>query len=129
MAEQFVERVSRGDRVYVLGKVARRTVEKEDGKKEEKTRIEVSFWQPTMIRSRAAGADPWSQESHGIEGARGPGSRTDMVPFPSASNTAFTPNTMPSSKSQLVGGLPVWVTNVRRLPDGRITFHIGYEYQ
>jgi hypothetical protein len=24
--------------------------------------------------------------------------------------------------------LPVYITNIRKLPDGRITFHIGYEY-
>ena len=29
---------------------------------------------------------------------------------------------------QLGGGLPVHITNIRRLPDGRITFYIGYEY-
>lgn len=67
-AENFVERVHRGDRVYVLGKLARRTVEKEDGKKEEKTRIEVSFWQPTMIRSTSSGQnDPWDSPSHGVQ--------------------------------------------------------------
>jgi immune inhibitor A len=51
------------------------------------------------------------------------------VPFPSAANAAFTPYTVPSSRSQLGGGLPVHVTNIRRLPDGRVTFHVGYEYQ
>ena len=30
--------------------------------------------------------------------------------------------------AKLGGGLPVYITNIRRLPDGRITFHIGYEY-
>jgi M6 family metalloprotease-like protein len=69
------------------------------------------------------------EESHGIEGARGPGSYLTSVPFPSAANNSFTPYTTPSSKSQLGGGLPVWITSIRRLPDGRITFHIGYEYQ
>lgn len=69
------------------------------------------------------------EESHGIEGARGPSSYPPSVPFPSASNNSFTPYTTPSSKSQLGGGLPVWITSIRKLPDGRITFHIGYEYQ
>jgi immune inhibitor A len=69
------------------------------------------------------------EESHGIEGASGPRVFLGSVPFPSSSNNSFTPYTTPSSRSQLGGGLPVYVTNVRKLPDGRITFHIGYEYQ
>ncbi len=72
---------------------------------------------------------PVLEESHGVEGASGPGVFLRSVPFPSASNTAFTPYTVPSSRSQLGGGLPVHITNIRRLPDGRVTFHIGYEYQ
>jgi immune inhibitor A len=69
------------------------------------------------------------EESHGVEGARGPSSFPTSVPFPSAANNSFTPYTTPSSKSQLGGGLPVWITSIRKLPDGRITFHVGYEYQ
>jgi M6 family metalloprotease-like protein len=78
---------------------------------------------------RVVNNKPLLEESHGIEGAPGPRSFPASVPFPSASNTSFTPYTIPSSKSQLGGGLPVWITNIRKLPDGRITFHIGYEYQ
>lgn len=51
----------------------------------------------------------------------------DAVPFPSKANTAFTPDTLPSSRSPLGGGFPVHITNIRKLPDGRITFWIGYE--
>jgi immune inhibitor A len=69
------------------------------------------------------------EESHGVEGARGPSAFPTSVPFPSAANNSFTPYTTPSSKSQLGGGLPVWITSIRKLADGRITFHIGYEYQ
>ena len=39
------------------------------------------------------------------------------------------PYTVPSSKCQLGGGLEVYITNIRRLPDGRVTFQVGYEYQ
>jgi immune inhibitor A len=78
---------------------------------------------------RVVNNKPILEESHGIEGARGPSSFPTSVPFPSAANDSFTPHTTPSSKSQLGGGLPVWITNIRKLPDGRITFHIGYEYQ
>lgn len=69
------------------------------------------------------------EEAHGIEGVGGPNAARTSVPFPSPSNTAFTPFTTPSSKSVTGGGLPCYITNIRKLPDGRVTFHIGYEYQ
>ncbi len=77
---------------------------------------------------RVVGNRPILEESHGVEGPSGPRVYLDKVPFPSPSNDAFTPYTIPSSRSQLGGGLPVHITNIRRLPDGRISFHIGYEY-
>jgi M6 family metalloprotease-like protein len=69
------------------------------------------------------------EESHGIEGPSGPRSATGAVPFPSPANDSFTPFTTPSSKAQTGGGFDVYLTTVRRLPDGRVTFHIGYQYQ
>lgn len=69
------------------------------------------------------------EESHGIEGSAGPRSATGAVPFPSPANDSFTPFTIPSSKAQTGGGYDVYITNIRRLPDGRVTFHIGYQYQ
>jgi M6 family metalloprotease-like protein len=72
---------------------------------------------------------PVLEESHGVEGSAGPRVFLDLVPYPSPSNNAFTPQTSPSSRSPLGGGLPVHVTEIRRLPDGRIAFHVGYEYQ
>lgn len=71
---------------------------------------------------------PLLEESHGIAGPAGPRSFPNMVPYPSKSNDAFTPFTVPSSRAQLGGGTPVHITNIRRLPDGRITFMIGYEF-
>ena len=65
---------------------------------------------------------------HGIPGPPGPRVFLTSVPFPSPSNSAFTPHTTPSSRSPLGGGSPVHITNIRRLPDGAITFWIGYEY-
>ena len=78
---------------------------------------------------RVVGNRPILEESHGVNGAVGPRVFRDYVPFPSDSNKSFTPLTTPSSRSQLGGGLPVWITNIERLPDGRIGFHVGYEYQ
>jgi M6 family metalloprotease-like protein len=74
-------------------------------------------------------SNPVLEESHGVAGPQGPNVYRDLVPYPSAANDAFTPYTVPSSQSKLGGGLPVHITNIRRLPDGRITFHIGYVYQ
>jgi immune inhibitor A len=72
---------------------------------------------------------PVLEESHGVQGADGPRSFLDEVPYPSKANAAFTPYTTPSSKSQLGGGLPVYITNIRRLPGDRISLQIGYEFQ
>jgi M6 family metalloprotease-like protein len=71
---------------------------------------------------------PILEESHGVVGPTGPTSHVNAIPYPSVANDAFTPETLPSSKSPLGGGLPVSITNIRRLPDGRITFIIGQEY-
>jgi M6 family metalloprotease-like protein len=72
---------------------------------------------------------PILEESHGVDGPTGPTVHLDSVPYPSASNRAFTPETTPSSRSPLGGGLPVSITNIRRLDDGRIAFAVGYEYR
>ncbi|MFM8273768.1 MAG: M6 family metalloprotease domain-containing protein [Gemmata sp.] len=77
---------------------------------------------------RVVNNKPVLEESHGVEGARGPNVHLSSVPYPSAANDSFTPYTIPSSKSQLGGGAAVHITNIRRLPDGRVTFHIGYDY-
>jgi M6 family metalloprotease-like protein len=71
---------------------------------------------------------PILEESHGVEGPAGPTVHLSAVPYPSSAGSAFTPNTTPSSRSPLGGGLPVHITDIHRLPDGRITFRIGYEY-
>jgi M6 family metalloprotease-like protein len=72
---------------------------------------------------------PILEESHGVEGPAGPTVHLSAVPYPSASANAFTPDTTPSSRSPLGGGLPVHITDIRRSPDGRIAFHVGYEYR
>lgn len=77
---------------------------------------------------RVVNNKPVLQESHGITSVMGPKLFLNMVPFPSQANKAFTPYTTPSSQSPQGGGLPVWITNIRRLPDNRVTFYVGYEY-
>ncbi|OWK37461.1 PDZ domain-containing protein [Fimbriiglobus ruber] len=78
---------------------------------------------------RVADGRPVLKESHGVEGPAGPTSHLTSVPYPSTANAAFTPDTTPSSRSPHGGGLPVHITNIRRLPDGRIAFQIGYEFR
>ena len=75
------------------------------------------------------GKHPMLVESHGVQGPAGPLVFLKNVPYPSDANDAFTPYTVPSSRSQLGGGKPIYITNIRRLPDGRITFYLGYVYQ
>ena len=69
------------------------------------------------------------EESHGVEGPAGPRVFPTSVPFPSRANNAFTPYTTPSSRALLGGGRPVHITGIHALDDGRIAFHIGYEYE
>jgi M6 family metalloprotease-like protein len=78
---------------------------------------------------RVVGNRPMLEESHGIEGPAGPGSFRDAVPYPSKANNSFTPFTTPSSRSQLGGGLPVHITNIKEHADGRVTFYVGYEFE
>ena len=94
-----------------------------------KTGFDESLPAGGLLIWRVVGNRPILEESHGVEGPSGPRVYVDKVPFPSTANNAFTPYTTPSSRSQLGGGLPVHITNIRLLPDGRITFHVGYEYQ
>ena len=71
---------------------------------------------------------PNLEESHGIAGPKGPGRFPDSVPYPSKSNSNFTPMTTPSSTPVKQGGWPLHITNIQRLPDGRVAFQIGYEF-
>ena len=81
-----------------------------------------------MLIWRVVANRPILEEAHGVEGPSGPRVYLPSVPFPSKANTAFTPYTTPSSRAQLGGGRPVFLTNIRQLADGRVAFHIGYEF-
>jgi M6 family metalloprotease-like protein len=94
-----------------------------------KTGFDESLPAGGLLIWRVVQNKPILEESHGVDGPAGPRSFLDDVPYPSKSNNSFTPYTTPSSRSQLGGGLPVYITNIRRLPDNRITFQIGYEFQ
>jgi M6 family metalloprotease-like protein len=71
---------------------------------------------------------PLLEEATGGVGPDGPRRYLGAVPYPSPANTAFTPYTTPSSKPRGGDGWPVHLTNIYRLPDGRVLFHIGWEY-
>jgi M6 family metalloprotease-like protein len=78
---------------------------------------------------RVAKDRPVLCESHGIDSPSAPQTQLSAVPFPSSINNAFTPDTVPSSQSPSGGGLPVHITQIQRLADGRIAFWVGYEYR
>jgi M6 family metalloprotease-like protein len=78
---------------------------------------------------RVVKGQPFLVGSHGIEGPTVSRVFPKAVPYPSEANDSLTPYTIPSSRSKLGGGLPVFITNIRRLPDGKVSFHIGYEYE
>ena len=72
---------------------------------------------------------PTLEASHGVGGPPAASVYLANVPYPSPNNTSFTPYTTPSSRSQLGNGLPVYITDIRKLEDGRITFCIGYQFE
>ncbi len=90
--------------------------------------FDVSLPAEGLLIWRVIANRPILEESHGVDGPSGPRVFLDSVPFPSKANNAFTPFTTPSSRSQLGGGSAVHITNIRRLPDGRVTFYVGYEF-
>jgi M6 family metalloprotease-like protein len=81
-----------------------------------------------LVIWRVVNDRPMLVASHGVEGPSAPTIHLSAVPYPSPANNALTPETTPSSRSPQGGGLPVHITEVRRLADGRVTFHVGYEY-
>jgi M6 family metalloprotease-like protein len=94
-----------------------------------KTGFDASLPAEGLLIWRVLANRPILEESHGVAGPIGPRIFLGSVPFPSHANDAFTPYTMPSSRSQLGGGASVSITNIRQLSDGRVCFQIGYEYE
>src|SRR5262249_38758536 len=77
---------------------------------------------------RGGDGRPGLEESHGVTTPDGPVRLQGPVPSHRPYTHAFTPYTTPSRSSAKGGGLPVHIPNIRRLPDGRVTFFVGYEY-
>jgi len=94
-----------------------------------KTGFDGSLPDEGLLIWRIVGNRVILEESHGVEGPSGPRVFLTDVPYPSPANDAYTPFTTPGSRSMLGGGLPVHITNIRQHPDGRVSFHLGYEYQ
>jgi M6 family metalloprotease-like protein len=93
-----------------------------------KTGFDESLPADGLLIWRIVGRKVILEESHGVDGPAGPGVFRNLVPYPSESNDSYTPYTTPSSRSQLGGGLPVYITNIRKLPDGKVSFYVGYEF-
>ncbi|HEY6167731.1 MAG TPA: M6 family metalloprotease domain-containing protein [Verrucomicrobiae bacterium] len=94
-----------------------------------RTGFDASLPAEGMLIWHIVGRRPILEESHGVEGPLGPRVFLGTVPYPSRANDSFTPYTTPSSRSQLGGGLPVHITNIRQHADGRVSFQIGYEFE
>ncbi len=94
-----------------------------------RTGFDASLPAEGLLIWHVVGRLPILQEAHGIEGPVGPRIFLGGVPYPSRSNHAYTPYTTPSSRAQLGGASPVFITNIRQHDDGRVSFQIGYEYQ
>ena len=94
-----------------------------------KTGFDTSLPAQGLLIWRVVDNRPVLEESHGVTGPSGPRVFLPSVPFPSRSNNSFTPYTTPSSRSQLGGGLPVYISGIRQLQDGRITLEIGYVFE
>ena len=95
-----------------------------------KTGFDKSLPAEGLLIWHVLGNRPTLKESHGIEGPAGPRVFLNEVPYPSAANDAYTPYTTPSSRSPARrAACRCHITNIRRLADGRIAFHIGYEYE
>jgi M6 family metalloprotease-like protein len=67
-------------------------------------------------------------EAHGLSNVRAPWLNIRNIPYPTPRNDAFTPYSRPSSRTGAPGALPVYLTDIRRLEDGRIAFSIGYGF-
>ena len=94
-----------------------------------KTGFDAGLPAEGLLIWRVVANRPILEESHGVEGPAGPRVFLNTVPWPSQHNHSFTPYTTPSSRSQMGGGNPVWITNIRQLKDGRVSFEVGYEYE
>ena len=93
-----------------------------------KTGFDAGLPAEGLLIWRVVANRPILEESHGVEGPAGPRVFLKSVPFPTRENHSFTPYTTPSSRPQMGGGTAVNITNIRQLPDGRISLQIGYEY-
>ena len=93
-----------------------------------KTGFDAGLPAEGLLIWRVVANRPILEESHGVEGPAGPRVFLKSVPFPTRENHSFTPYTTPSSRPQMGGGMAVSITNIRQLPDGRISLQIGYEY-
>ena len=71
---------------------------------------------------------PTLVEAHGLANRRAPWLNVRYIPYPTPRNDAYTPFSRPSSAIVGQDTLPVYLTDIRRLDDGRIAFSIGYGF-
>jgi hypothetical protein len=93
-----------------------------------KTGFDTDLRGEGLLIWRVVEGRPILEESHGVTTSEGPRVFPTSVPYPSKANHSFTPYTTPSSKGVKPGSKQLFITNIRRLADGRIAFQVGYEY-
>ncbi len=71
---------------------------------------------------------PVLEEAHGYRGANAASISPTRIPYPTERNNSFTPFSMPASAAYTGDELPVYLNNIRRLPDGRIALSVGNGY-
>jgi M6 family metalloprotease-like protein len=71
---------------------------------------------------------PVLEEAHGLAGANAARLDQRRIPYPTDWNNSFTPFSKPSSAAFTGNELPVYLTDIHRWPDGRITFNVGPRY-
>jgi M6 family metalloprotease-like protein len=74
------------------------------------------------------GNRPILVEAHGLANTRAPWLNLRNIPYPTPRNDAYTPFSRPSSTTSGEGAIPLYLTDIRRLDDGRIAFSIGYGF-
>lgn len=64
-------------------------------------------------------------EAHGLGGPQAAWLNYRNIPYPTPWNSAYTPFSRPSSVIESEDGIPIYITDITRLEDGRILFTVG----
>lgn len=77
---------------------------------------------------RVTNGRPVLVEAHGLTGPRAPTMNVQNIPYPTPRNSEYTPYSKPSSAIESDDAQPVYITDIRRLPDSKVAFSVGYAF-